>query len=367
MKIRAVAQVGEDVLLFGERRLAHPGHPFPAHLGVDLGITVHPPDHVMTTNARHAARAFRQAGRGVVRTARTEPWLALFHHARTRQRLFAVADECQARIDTGAHVFRQIKAQQPRGNGTRHHRGRKLVVRRQQPVALRHRPFAAILVVELANHARNLLAAADPTEQLFLQLVFQHLALFLNHQDLVQPFRKLLRAGGFQRPHHAHLEQAQTDALAHRFRQAQVRQRLARVQIRLARRHDAKARIALRHMPQFAVELVGARVGQRRVQLVVQEPRLLLQGRIRQADVQAVGRQQEILGQQNPHALRIHVDRGRYLDDIGDALHADPHARVAAHRPAVQAVVQHLLDAGRKQHRNHAGLQDVVALVRQGG
>ena len=33
----------------------------------------------------------------------------------------------------------------------------------------------------------------------------------------------------------------------------------------------------------------------------------------------------------------------------------------------MQAVVQHFLHAGRKQRRNHAGLQDVIALVRQRG
>ncbi|MNX69925.1 hypothetical protein D3C86_1011600 [compost metagenome] len=239
-------------------------------------------------------------------------------------------------------------------------------MRGQQPVALRHRPLAAVLVVELAHHTRDLLAAADPTEQLFLQLVFQHLALFLDHQDLVQPFRELLRARGLQRPHHPHLEQAQPDAPARVFGQPQIGQRLARIQIGLARSHDAKAGIALRHLPEFAVQPVGADIGQRRVQLVVQQPGFLLQRRIGQPDVQAIRRQHEILGQQDPHALRVHVDRRRYLDDIGDALHADPHARVAAHRPPVQAVVQHFLDAGRKQRRNHAGLQDVVALVRQG-
>ena len=240
-------------------------------------------------------------------------------------------------------------------------------MRGQQPVALRHGPFAAVLVIELANHARDLLAAADPAEQFFLELVFQHLALFLHHQDLVQPVGETLRAGGFQRPHHAHLEQPQADAPANLGRQAQVRQRLTGVQIGLARRHDAEARLADGHVPGLAVELVGARIGQRGVQLVVQQPRFLLQRRVGNADVQAIGRQLEILGQQYPDALDIHVDRGGHLDDVGDALHAHPDARVAAHGPAMQAVVQHFLHAGRKQRRNHAGLQDVIALVRQRG
>ncbi|WP_257129701.1 hypothetical protein, partial [Piscirickettsia salmonis] len=107
-----------------------------------------------------AARAVRHPRPGIVRTARTEPRLAVLHHARPRQRLFAAGNEGQPRLDAGAHVGRQLEAQQARGDGLGHHRRRKLVMRRQQPVALRHRPLAAVLVVELADHARDLLAAA---------------------------------------------------------------------------------------------------------------------------------------------------------------------------------------------------------------
>ncbi|CUJ49355.1 Uncharacterised protein [Achromobacter xylosoxidans] len=365
MEVGAVAEVGEHVLFLGERRLPQPRHALAAHLRVHLRVAAHPGHHVVAADAGHAARAFRHPRRGIVRTARTEPRLAVFHHARARQRLLTLGDEGQARLDAGAHVGRQFEAQQARGNGLGHHRRRELVMRRQQPVALRHRPFAAILVVELADHARDLLTAADPAEQFLLQLVFEHLALFLDHQDLVQAIGEARHAGGLQRPHHADLEQPQADALAHRLAQPQVGQRLTRIQVGLARGHDAEARVARRHLPQLAVQVIGAGVGQRRVQLVVQQPRLLLQGRVRDADVKAVRRQLEIPGQHDLHTVRIHVHRGRHLDDVGDALHPDPDAGIAAHGPAVQAVVQHFLHAGGEQRRDHAGLEDVVALVRQ--
>ncbi|CFN93041.1 Uncharacterised protein [Bordetella pertussis] len=205
--IGAVAQVGEYMLFLGERRLAHPRNALAAHLGEHLGVAAHPGHHVVAADAGHAARALGHAGRGIVRTARTEPRLAVHHQARPGQRLLALGDEIQARLDAGAHVLGQLEAQQARADGLGHHGGRELVVRRQQPVALRHRPLAAVLVVELADHARDLLAGADPAEQLFLELVFEHLALFLDHQDLVEILGEPLHAGGLQRPHHAHLEQ----------------------------------------------------------------------------------------------------------------------------------------------------------------
>ncbi len=65
------------------------------------------------------------------------------------------------------------------------------------------------------------------------------------------------------------------------------------------------------------------------------------------------------------HAVRIDVDRSARLDHVGHALEPDPAARIAAHREAVQAVVEVLLHVGRIQHRDQAGLEDVLALVRK--
>jgi hypothetical protein len=65
------------------------------------------------------------------------------------------------------------------------------------------------------------------------------------------------------------------------------------------------------------------------------------------------------------HALRIHDHRGPRLDDVGHALEADPQAREAAHRVAVQAEIEVVLDVRRIEHRDAAGFQDVLALVRE--
>src|SRR3546814_14790951 len=77
MKIRAVANVGEDMLFAGERPLAYPCRPFAAHVAECCGIAIHPDGHIVAAYARHRARAFGHLCRGVVRAARTEPGLAL--------------------------------------------------------------------------------------------------------------------------------------------------------------------------------------------------------------------------------------------------------------------------------------------------
>jgi hypothetical protein len=79
VEVGAVAEVGEDVLLVGERRLADPGHAFAAHVGEGRGIAVHPGHHVVAADAGDGARAFGHARRGVVRAAGAEVgvrWMA---------------------------------------------------------------------------------------------------------------------------------------------------------------------------------------------------------------------------------------------------------------------------------------------------
>ena len=52
MEIRAVADVGKNMLGVGKRRLADPVHPFAAHVGKRLGLAVHPDRHVVAADAR---------------------------------------------------------------------------------------------------------------------------------------------------------------------------------------------------------------------------------------------------------------------------------------------------------------------------
>ena len=72
VEIGAVAEIGEDVLLFREGRDADPGHALAAHMGEGLGRAVHPQRHEVAADAGEGAAAFRDLGRGVVGAAGAE-------------------------------------------------------------------------------------------------------------------------------------------------------------------------------------------------------------------------------------------------------------------------------------------------------
>ncbi len=77
--------------------------------------------------------------------------------------------------------------------------------------------------------------------KLFLELVFDDLALFLDHQDFLQAGGEFARQLRLQRPHHAHLVQADAELPAGVVVQPQVEQRLARVVVGLAAGDQAEA------------------------------------------------------------------------------------------------------------------------------
>ena len=72
MIVGAVAEILEDVIARGERRLADPVRALAAHLRIAERRTVHPLRHEMAADAGIGAHAFRHDGRGIVRTARAE-------------------------------------------------------------------------------------------------------------------------------------------------------------------------------------------------------------------------------------------------------------------------------------------------------
>jgi hypothetical protein len=82
--------------------------------------------------------------------------------------------------------------------------------------------------------------------------------------------------------------------------------------------------------------------------------------------VHAAGRHRKVFGQDDLHAVGVDLHRGRRLDHLLDGLHARPHAGEAAHREGMQAHVQDVLHVAGEEHRQPAGLEDVVALVRGG-
>ena len=244
--------------------------------------------------------------------------------------------------------------------------GRMLVMRRQQPAARRlaaaAAPFAA--VVELADHARRAHAFL-PVVELFLDLVLDELALFLDHQNLFQAVGEAPRALRLERPGHGDLVDAQADVSRHFLIDAEVRQRLHHIAERLARRHNTEAGVW--RVPDDAVEPVGPRIGEGGVHLPVEDARFLLEDAVGPADVEAAGRKDEIRRDLALNSLLGNLDRGAGLHHVGDALEGDPAAGIAAHGEAVQPEVEVVLHARRVEHRDEAGLEDVLGLVRQGG
>ncbi len=204
-----------------------------------------------------------------------------------------------------------------------------------------------------------------PVIELFLDRVFEDLALFFNNQNLLKPVGKRVGALRFKWPHATDLVQTNADARAGFVVETQIAQSLTYIQIRLARRHDPEARI--RRFDLDPIQLVRAHISERRVPLVVEQPRFLNQRWIGPADVEAAIGHREIGRQDNLRAMRIDIDRSRRFHHVGHAFHRDPEAGVTAHCPAVQAEVQILLHIRWKQHRQAARLENVFGLVRERG
>ena len=253
----------------------------------------------------------------------------------------------------------QLEALDPPRDHARDHRRRQFGGGGQQPVAVRAHPFA--LFVELADHARTHVVA--PVVELLLQLVFDDLPLFLDHEDFLEPLGEVAHAFRLERPRHRDLVHANAHFGRIPLGDAEVVERLPHVGIALARRGDAQPRLG--RIDDDLVQLVDAAVMQRRVDLVVLHPRFGVEEAVGPADRHAVGRQRKVVGNDDLGPRRVDIHRRRALDRIGDALEADPAARVAGHRPAVQAEVQDFLHRRRIEHRDHRRRELVIRLVRQ--
>src|SRR5581483_7163862 len=207
-----------------------------------------------------------------------------------------------------------------------------------------------------------------PVVQLLLQLILHDLALLFDDEDLLEARGELAHALGLERPRHRHLEKTNSDIARFPLVDAQFFERLAHVEIRLARCDDSEARI--RRIDNRVVELVGARIGERGVNLVILHQRFLLDplpayGAAVQARVQAAGRHNEVLGQFDPQAERIGLHRGARFDGIRQRLETDEAAGVARHGPPVQTEIEIFLNVAGIEHRNDAGGEQMIALVRK--
>ena len=337
---------------------------FGAHVREGRGAAVHPHRHEMAADASGGAAAFGHAGRGVVRAARAEVGLADGRYPRLGERLLLEIEIGEPFLELTPQSRSHVQLHETLRYRLGDDRRIVLVVRRKEPgsrgLAVGTAPFA--VVVELAYHARRALAGF-PGVELFLDLVLDQLALFFHHQDLFQPLREAARALRLERPGHRDLVDPQADVARDGFIDAEVRERLHGVAEAFAGGDEAQLRVGA--IPDDPIQAVGAHIGERRVNLPVEQPRFLVQDAVRPTDVQPVFRQDEVGRHFHLYAIRVHDHRGARLDHVSDAFEGDPQARVAAHGVAVQAEIQVVLHVRRAEHRNAAGLEDVLALVRE--
>ena len=354
MEVGAVAEIGEHMLFLGKGRHAHPRHALASHVGVGLGIAVHPERHEMAADAGEGAAAFGHLGRSVVRTAGAE---------------IRRAGDRRHRLHLGGQA-----AVEPVGLGAQHRRDLGIEIEAKQPLGERARKGgyaelcrkcqeALVVLVHLADDARTHVIA--PVEQLLLDLVLDDLAPLLDDEDLLEPDRELPNTFRLQRPRHADLVKPQTDLGGDFRRDAKFAQRLADVLIALARSHDAEPRV--RRIHGDAVDLVGPRKGDRGESLVVLQAQVLLVAVVGPAQVEPAGRHLKVGRDDERLHLIGEIDLGGGLYRLGDHLHADPASGIARHRDAEQAHLDHFVDAGRIEVGHQRGDKGMVGLMRHGG
>ena len=133
----------------------------------------------------------------------------------------------------------QIQALHALGDDPRDHRRGQLGRGGKEPVAVRANPFA--FLVEFADHART--HGVAPVVELFLQLVLDDLPLFLDDQDLLEPFGEMTHRFRLERPGHRDFEHADADLGGVGLGDAQVVERLTHVEVALAAGDDAQPRV----------------------------------------------------------------------------------------------------------------------------
>ena len=348
VEVGAITEVLKHVRRFGERCLADPVDALPAHLGEGLGASVHPLNHVMATDAGGGAAAFWHLGRAVVGATGAIVRGAHGVVAARSQGFFLGGEERQPGLDAVAGIDRREALGDHPGD---HRRGQLAEVRQQRGAVL----------VELTHHPWALVQR--PVVELPGELVFENAALFFDHQDLVQTLCELMHRDRLQRPAHAHFEHAQADRGAQGLVQPEVVQCLPHVEIGLAGGDDAQARV--RRVEHHLVQVVGPRKGSRGVDFVQVQAFFLRQRRVRPANVHAVFRQFEVIGDARLHPQRIYFHHGGGIDVLGDGFERHPAAGVARQLPADDAVIENFLDVGRVEHRDRRGDERVFALVRQ--
>ncbi len=120
----------------------------------------------------------------------------------------------------------------------------------------------------------------------------------------------------FERPWHAHFENAYTDVGANRFSNAHILKGLQHIQVSLARGDDAEAGVVA--VADNLIEAINARKLSCGVDLIFVEPEFLLQGFVGPAGMNAIGRELKVLRNDDFDAIGIDVGRNRRVHVFGN-------------------------------------------------
>ena len=349
VNIGPVTDVLEHVRALGEGRLADPVGALAPHLGEALGRPVHPLHHVVAADPGIGAGAFRQAGGAVVRAAGAE----IGNAGDDLGALDAISGDApelgQARLQRLVTAARN----QPLAEGEGDLHGLQRALGRKE---------RALALVLLADDGGRI----GPAIELLLDLGLDEGALLLHHHDEIEPLGEALDAFGLQGPDQADLVESEAKRIGPRLVDAERIQRLAHVEIALARGHDADPRgsPAGEHQP---VEAVGAGEGEDGRSLVIVQPRLLGERRVMKPDIEPALGHLEIVRDGDGDAIHAPVHAGGGFDIVLHAFDADPHARIAREGEPLDAEVENLLNARRVEHRHHGIDEGELALVGGGG
>src|SRR5262249_7739861 len=152
---------------------------------------------------------------------------------------------------------------QPLADADRDIVGVERALDREEPVAV---------LVLLADADRLVRRAVE----LLAYLHFDERAFLFDHDDEIEALREFHELALAQRPRAGHLVEADAEVVAFPLVDAELVERLAHVEIRLADGDDTDLRVAPAGSD-VAVEFVGAHEGQHGVTLEIVQPRLLAQ------------------------------------------------------------------------------------------
>ena len=349
MDIGAVANVLEDVAAGRERRFADPACAFAAELGMAFGMPVW---QVLGHQvAAHAGIGTSVAGHGranIVRTAGAERRRAFGDVADTRERLLGMAQGGKA---PGKRFVL------PPGDQARTERDGDPVA--GERALGRKQPLPRL--VPLAEDRRLVGGAVQD----LLDLALDQAALLLDHDDRLEVAGEVADSLRVERPRAGELQEAQAEIGGAHLVDAEVVQRLADIEIALARGDDADARLAPagKHHP---VRRVGAQKGGRRRDPEFVQPLFLRRRIVTVADGKPAGRHAEAAGNDRRDTIERAVDGGGRRDDVGHAFQPHPGTGIARQRIAEEAVIENLLDTRRTEHGDHGIDKGVFGLVRDG-